>query len=330
MAFQHSLMTHEKPEHDEMVTQALGFFRKRHRQASTIHPEYTRVNHTADKAYRGRLAPTPTGFLHLGHAATFLRAQQRCNAAGGTMVYRDEDIDRQRCKPEYAQAAMEDLAWLGLQWQEGPDCGGPHAPYTQSDRHQHYLRAWEILRDGGHIYPCQRSRKELREFAPVPDSDEQDAEPLFPPQWRPPPGSGAGAAAPGESIWRFRVPDGETIAFHDAILGEQRFTAGVDFGDFPIWRRENMPAYELAVVVDDIAMAITEVVRGADLLKSTARQLLLYRALGADAVPGFAHCPLLRDESGKRLAKRHASLSLRKMRESGMSPDEVRKQALGS
>ncbi len=280
------------------------------------------------RPYRGRLAPTPTGHLHLGHAATFLRTQERCQQAGGTLVYRNEDIDRQRCKPEYARAAIEDLAWLGLSWGEGPDLGGPYAPYDQSERREHYLGTWARLRDAGYIYPCHRSRRELREHAPTPKGDEQDAEPLYPPKWRPPPGTGAEALLPGECTWRFRVPDGETIHFHDALLGEQRFTAGKDFGDFPVWRREDMPAYELAVVVDDIAMDITEVVRGADLLLSTARQLLLYRALGASHIPGFAHCPLLRDASGRRLAKRHDSLSLRAMREAGLSAEEVRQRAL--
>ncbi len=281
-----------------------------------------------DRPYRGRLAPTPTGHLHLGHAATFLRAQERCRAAGGTLILRNEDLDPQRCRPEYAQAALEDLHWLGLRWTEGPDVGGPCAPYTQSERHALYLNAWEKLRDAGAIYPCTRSRRELRERVAAPHEEDEEAEPIYPPQWRPPTGTGQNAPAPGEVNWRFRVPDGETLRFHDELAGEQAFTAGEDFGDFLIWRRDGVPAYELAVVVDDLAMAITEVVRGADLLKSTARQLLLYRVLGPEAVPAFAHCPLVRDAAGKRLAKRDDALSLRTLREQGLSAEAVRTRAL--
>ena len=123
--------------------------------------------------------------------------------------------------------------------------------------------------------------------------------------------------------WRFRVPDGEEIIFTDLHLGPQRMTAGRDFGDFIVWRRDDVPAYQLAVVVDDAAMGITEVVRGADLLKSTARQILLFRALGL-AVPDYYHCDLVRDENGVRLAKRHDSLSIRKLREMGWTADQVR------
>lgn len=286
------------------------------------------LNAAGDRPYRGRLAPTPTGRLHLGHAATFLRAGERCRDAEGTLILRNEDLDLQRCRPVYATEAIEDLRWLGLDWTEGPDVGGPHAPYNQSERLPRYLAAWEKLRDAGAIYPCERSRRELRERVSAPHEEDEETEPLYPPQWRPAVGTGRDAPAPGEVNWRFRVPDGETIRFRDALAGEQAFTAGVDFGDFLIWRRDGVPAYELAVVADDLDMQITEVVRGADLLKSTARQLLLYRVLGADAVPGFAHCPLIRDAAGKRLAKRHDALGIRTLRERGLSPAEVREMAL--
>ena len=123
--------------------------------------------------------------------------------------------------------------------------------------------------------------------------------------------------------WRFRVPDGEDVSFTDLHLGPQCMLAGKDFGDFVVWRRDDVPAYQLAVVVDDAAMHITEVVRGADLLKSTARQILLFRALGL-SIPDYYHCDLVRDEAGVRLAKRHDSLSIRKLRESGWAPQQVR------
>jgi glutamyl-tRNA synthetase len=270
--------------------------------------------------YRGRLAPTPTGFLHLGHAATFLLAQQRARDAGGALILRIEDLDAPRCKPEFADAAMEDLRWLGLRWDEGPDVGGVHAPYRQSLRRERFLAAWAQLLANGFIYPCARSRKDVEAAARAPH--EEDAEPLYPPEWRPPAGTGAGTPSPAGVNWRFRVPDGEHVSFHDARRGAQVFTAGADFGDFVVWRRDDVPAYELAVVADDHAMRVTEVVRGEDLLKSTARQLLLYRALGWTP-PAWCHAPLLRDAAGRRLAKRDNALSLRTLRRRGVSPEEI-------
>ncbi|MDR0534749.1 MAG: tRNA glutamyl-Q synthetase [Puniceicoccales bacterium] len=269
--------------------------------------------------YRGRIAPTPTGELHAGHAATFLRAAARVREAGGELVLRIEDLDPLRCKRSYEAAAIEDLRWLGLHWSEGPDIGGPFAPYRQSERHAWFLSIWRQLRDKGFIYPCQRSRRDVAAAANAPH--EEDAEPIFPVQWRPPVGTGVDAPTPAGANWRFRVPDGERISFIDNRLGQKEFTAGVDFGDFVIWRRDNVPAYELAVVADDHAMNITEVVRGEDLLVSTARQLLLYKALGW-LPPAWFHTPLVRDENGCRLAKRHAALSLRHLRTQNLPPPE--------
>lgn len=273
--------------------------------------------------YRGRLAPTPTGRLHLGHAHTFWLAHARARAAGpgARLILRIEDLDAARCRPEWAAAALADLRWLGFTWDEGPDIGGPHAPYEQSRRRAIYLDAWQRLRDGGFIYPCARSRADVQRAAQAPHADEEDAEPLYPPAWRPPPGAGRDFPAPAaaHANWRFLVPDGETIIFSDALRGPQTFTAGQDFGDFLVWRRDDVPAYELAVVADDHAMQITEVVRGADLLKSTARQLLLYRALGWKA-PAWCHAPLMLDENGQRLAKRNDALSLATLRTQNIHP----------
>ncbi len=257
---------------------------------------------TTPPAYRGRIAPSPTGFLHRGHAATFHAAHERARAAKGTLVFRIEDLDPQRSRAVYAQAALEDLRAAGIFWQEGPDVGGPFAPYVQSQRKNFYLAAWKKLRDGGFIYPCARSRKDVQNATQAPHA-EDDAEPIFPTQWRVDTAEALKHETPAGVNWRFKVPNGETIKFNDALQGEQAFEAGKDFGDFLVWRRDDVPAYELAVVVDDAAMRITEVVRGADLLKSTARQLLLYRALGLQP-PGFFHCPLVLDEHGKRLSKR--------------------------
>lgn len=274
-------------------------------------------------SYRGRLAPSPTGYLHLGHARTFLIAAERAREANGSLILRNEDLDPDRCRPEFAAAMLEDLRWLGIECQEGPDCGGPHAPYSQSQRRDFYLAAWKQLRDRGFIYPCTCSRKDLAQSATAPN--DSDDEPIYPGKCR----TRTDACefeAPAGVNWRFRVPDGKEIIFVDQHLGPQAYIAGRDFGDFIIWRRDDVPAYQLAVVADDHAMQITEVVRGVDLLKSTARQLLVYRALELEP-PQFYHCDLLRDDNGIRLAKRHDALSLRKLRENGMSVEGVRNQA---
>ena len=279
-------------------------------------------------SYRGRLAPSPTGLLHIGHARTFWIAAQRATENHGTLILRNEDLDPQRSRAEFARAMMEDLRWLGIGWSEGPDCGGPYGPYSQSERRAYYLEAWRRLREGGFLYPCICSRKDLAQAASAPN--DADDEPLYPGTCRERKDVAEFADSGGVN-WRFRVPDGETIEFADLNLGRQRYVAGRDFGDFLVWRRDDIPAYQLAVVVDDAAMRITEVVRGADLLKSTARQLLLMRALGyADrdyAVPDYFHCELVRDSAGVRLAKRHDALGIRHLRESGMTAEKVLEMA---
>lgn len=271
---------------------------------------------TSQPSYRGRIAPTPTGFLHLGHFATFWTAQQRARRAGGRLVFRHEDIDPQRCRPEFAEAAIEDLRWAGLRWDEGPGLDGLFAPYDQSRRMAHYRASLEILQRSGMVFACRCSRRDLAEAASAPHEDA--GEPLYPGTCR-----DLQIDPATESVcWRFRVSKGESVTFVDGRLGSQSFTAGKDFGDFVVWRRDDAPAYELAVVVDDAAMEITEVVRGEDLLLSTARQLLLYRALKLRA-PEFYHCPLVCDENGRRLAKRTAGLSLRELRTRGVTPEAL-------
>jgi glutamyl-tRNA synthetase len=272
--------------------------------------------------YRGRLAPSPTGFLHLGHARTFWVAWQRAGAAGGKLVFRNEDLDQQRCRPQYVQAMYEDLGWLGLAWDEGPGIGGPFAPYSQSQRRDFYLDAWRRLRDRGFIYPCSCSRKDLERALEAPHDDDELP---YPGTCRSKLTSARDFAGPAGVSWRFQVPDGETVAFDDGYFGEQRFLSGKDFSDFLIWRRDDIPAYQLAVVADDAAMQITEVVRGADLLKSAARQILLFRALGYRQ-PRYFHCSLLRDVRNVRLAKRHDALSLRALREQGANPAALRER----
>jgi glutamyl-tRNA synthetase len=294
-------------------------------------------------SYRGRLAPSPTGYLHVGHARTFWTASQRAREAGGSLIMRMEDLDPERSKAAYADAAIDDLRWLGIRWQEGPDKGGPFAPYVQSRRRATYLAAWRKLLRRGYLYPCRCSRKDLETAVGAPHErvteaahsslgklDLMDDEPIYPGTCR---GlQGKAPQLPGPTVsdietpeginWRFRVPDGETVEFEDRSLGRKRFVAGEDFGDFVVWRRDGVPSYQLACVADDAAMGITEVVRGADLLKSTARQILLYRALGIDA-PHWYHCRLVVDHNGRRLAKRHDSLSLRALRQRGLTPMNI-------
>jgi glutamyl/glutaminyl-tRNA synthetase len=272
-------------------------------------------------SYRGRLAPSPTGLLHIGHARTFWIAAQRAIEHQGTLILRNEDLDPQRSRAKFVSAMVEDLQWLGIRWSEGPDCDGPHGPYSQSERRRFYLDAWRRLRDGGFIYPCTCSRKALAQAASAPNDSDTDAEPVYPGRCRTRTDA-SNFAAPAGVNWRFRVPDGEHITFSDRNLGTQKYIAGSDFGDFLVWRRDDVPAYQLAVVVDDAGMEITEVVRGADLLKSTARQLLLLRALHHRA-PEYFHCELVCDPSGVRLAKRHDALSIRRLRESGVSAEQV-------
>jgi glutamyl-tRNA synthetase len=270
--------------------------------------------------YRGRLAPSPTGFLHLGHARTFWVAQERARAAGGVLILRNEDLDAARFKMEFVDAMIGDLRWFGFEWSEGPDCGGPFAPYHQSGRMDFYRAALEQLRAGNFIYPCTCSRKDIQAATRAPHAND-DNEPVYPGTCRQNRKSEIGNR---RFSWRFRVPDGETISFADGNLGAQKFVAGKDFGDFVVWRGDGVPAYQLACAVDDAAMRITEVVRGADLLVSTARQILLFRALNLSP-PDFFHCPLMTDETGARLAKRHDALSLRALRGRGETPGSIRR-----
>jgi glutamyl/glutaminyl-tRNA synthetase len=279
-------------------------------------------------SYRGRLAPSPTGYLHVGHARTFWKAWQRARDASGVLVMRMEDLDPDRSKQVYAEAALEDLRWLGIRWQEGPDRGGPYAPYVQSKRKSFYLAAWRKLLRSGFLFPCRCSRKDLESAARAPHERagqagelETDDEPIYPGTCRSTL-QFLDMDSPEGINWRFHVPAGAAIEFEDLNLGPVRFVAGEDFGDFVVWRRDGVPSYQLACVVDDAAMRITEVVRGADLLKSTARQILLNRALGYSD-PAWFHCRLVVDHNGRRLAKRADALSLRALRQRGFTPMNI-------
>jgi glutamyl-tRNA synthetase len=223
-----------------------------------------------------------------------------------------------RFRLDFVDAMLEDLRWLGLRWQE--------PVIAQSTRRPRYRAALERLHAANLIFPCTHSRRDVLEAAGAPHEGGADDEPVYPRQFRPPPGTTLPSLTDTISVnWRFRVPDDTPVSFPDANLGEQRAVAGRDFGDFLVWRKDDTPSYQLATVVDDAEMGITEVVRGADLVKSTFRQVLLFRALGW-AVPGFFHAPLMLDDRGVRLAKRHDALALRTLRAKGVKPEALIEQ----
>jgi glutamyl-tRNA synthetase len=259
--------------------------------------------------YRGRLAPSPTGKLHFGVARTALLAWLRARACNGTLVLRVEDVDRPRVVDGAAEAIMDDLRWLGIDWDEGPDVGGAFGPYVQSARSPHYDRALERLTEGGLAFACSCTRAELMAASSAPHGE---LGPRYPGTCR------QGPKRPRRACsLRFRMDAGE--AFVDGLYGAQPAAPG---DDFIVHRSDGLYAYQLAVVVDDIAMQISEVVRGADLLSSTPRQLALYRALGASA-PAFLHVPLVLGTDGARLAKRHGAVAVADYRARGRAPERV-------
>ncbi len=238
---------------------------------------------------------------------------------------RNDDLDAARWHLDFVTAMIEDLHWFGFNWQEGPDIGGPFAPYNQKERLPLYRKALEQLHAAGLIFPCTRSRRDVLEAAGAPHEGGADDEPVYPKEFRP--ASTTLLPPLGEVVsvnWRFRVPDDDILTFDDGRYGPQAAVSGRDFGDFLVWRKDDAPSYQLSCAVDDALMGITEVVRGADLIRSTFRQILLYRALGY-GIPAFYHCPLVNDDVGVRLAKRHDALSLRALRAGGKKPEELRR-----
>jgi glutamyl/glutaminyl-tRNA synthetase len=227
-------------------------------------------------------------------------------------LLRNENLDPHRSRQEFVEAMIEDLTWLGIRW---------HPPMiSQSERMELYGASFDRLLQQGDVYPCNCSRKDLASMMHAPHEDIDD-EPVYGGRCRPVARLTSRVAVPGMN-YRFRVPDGETITFRDRNLGPQSFKAGTDFGDFLIWRKDGLPSYQLACVVDDAETNITEVVRGRDLLKSTARQILLQRALLLHT-PAYFHTHLLTDERGIRLAKRHDALAIRTLRQQGLTPAQV-------
>lgn len=262
--------------------------------------------------YRGRFAPTPSGDLHLGGARTALWAFHRARSSGGRFVMRVEDLDRPRAVPGAEQRILEDLRALGVDWDEGPDVGGPDAPYRQSERTAIYEAKLQELVALGLAFPCYCSRAEVARASQAPHGPNDDG-PRYPGTCRAlDTAQQSERARTRQPSWRFRVPAGDAaiVNFVDHLAGAQQQDVAATIGDFVLRRSDGIFAYQLAVVVDDIAMAITEVVRGEDLLSSVGRQVLLFRAWGA-AVPRFCHLPLVLGPDGARLSKRHGSIAAR-------------------
>jgi glutamyl-tRNA synthetase len=251
------------------------------------------------RPYRGRLAPTPSGYLHEGHVRTFHTAWERARSCGGTLVFRMDDLDPSRCSEEYANACIEDMQGMGLDWDEGPNKGGSFGPYQQSRRSEHYLNSLRTLHELGCIYPCLKTRREISAAGIL---DSSGKEYLYPEYYRSDSTEKLSEDFPGKYNWRFRTNWGDRIVFTDIKKAEQSFRVGKDLSDFLVWRKDGVAAYELATVVDDYLMQITEVVRGGDLLASSARQCLIFDALGW-VRPSFYHCELLLDTDGIKLSK---------------------------
>jgi glutamyl-tRNA synthetase len=272
---------------------------------------------------RGRFAPSPTGALHLGNARTALLAWLHARAAGGAFAMRVEDLDFGRVRPGVMETQLDELRWLGLDWDEGPDVGGPHAPYVQSQRMPLYEAALRRLAERGLLFECTCSRRDIAAAASAPHTGEEG--PRYPGTCR---DRRVDPTVPsllthGRSAVALRMrvePRG--VCFDDLLMGRCCFDSSAETGDFVVRRKDGAAAYQLAVVVDDHAMGITHVVRGGDLLSSTARQLLVYRALELPE-PRFLHVPLMLGADGERLAKRHGSVSLGELRARGISPARV-------
>jgi len=272
----------------------------------------------------GRLAPSPTGALHLGNARSFLIAWLSVRSQGGRLVMRMEDLDHPKVKPGAAEAIFEDLRWLGLDWDEGPDVGGPSGPYVQTQRRGLYREALGRLQAAGRVYPCVCSRADVTGAQSAPHAE--DGQALRYPgtcrgrfaSW-----DDAVAALPANRlpVWRFRV-DAGVSEFEDVFYGRHMLDPSEVTGDFALARDPDGASYMLAVVVDDAEMGVTEVVRGDDLLDATHSQLALQQALGLSP-PRYMHVPLVVAGDGHRLAKRHGDTRLVALREAGLLPEQI-------
>ena len=249
--------------------------------------------------YRGRIAPTPSGYLHEGHFSTFKVAWNRARENEGVIVYRNDDLDQQRSKDKFIESAMRDLKGWNIDWDEGPDCGGQYGPYNQSERSDFYEDALIKLVELQLVYPCMKSRKEINEFGMRSNTGNEY---LFPKEFRAIEKKNFINEFSLKMNWRFRTNWGDEVCVSDSKLGDKIFKVGEDFSDFLVWRKDGVATYELATVVDDYLMKITEIVRGEDLLLSSARQCIIFDALSWRR-PSFNHCELVIGADGKKLSK---------------------------
>ena len=268
-----------------------------------------------------RFAPSPTGYVHVGNVRTAFFNQLLARHAGGRFILRSEDTDQERSKAEYLEALIEDLRWLGLDWDEGPDCGGPHGPYSQSERGELYSDFYQRLLDSGDAYPCYCSDRELKLSRKLQLS-----------AGRPPRYSGtcrdlslqerAEHEAQGrQPTLRFRVNAGEPVVFEDLVRGSQSF-AREDIGDFVIRRADGSAAFFFGNAIDDSLMQVSHVLRGEDHVANTPRQILLLQALGL-RTPVYGHFSLMVGDDGAPLSKRHGASSLRELRQAGYLPGAI-------
>lgn len=265
---------------------------------------------------RGRFAPSPTGYIHLGNVWTAFLAWLQVRQQKGALILRIEDIDEQRSKPEYTQALLEDLAWLGLDWDEGPGKGGPYGPYIQQERYSLYEKALQELQAKHLLYPCYCSRARLQAIGAPHEGEHR----LY---------DGHCYGMPEEQrrqmgrkpSWRVHVPH-VSVSFTDGSYGPFSAYLPRVCGDFVVRRADGLYAYQLAVAVDDGSMGITHVLRGRDLLSSTAQQIWLMEVLGYTP-PSYTHVPMLIDASGNRLSKRQQGITVRSLRDRGVQADAI-------
>ena len=280
----------------------------------SIIPNQSHTTHGSSQITR--LAPSPTGALHLGNAFAFVINWSIARKSGWRIALRIEDLDTSRVKPGVIDRTIQTLEWLGLDWDSGPT--------TQANELERYQHAMETLAKAQAVYPCALSRSEIEQAASAPHANDPDVQEIhdtrFNPKLRPTqlPTSFDDAG----TNWRFRVHTGET-GYIDTHMGVQSFDLDSILGDFVVWTKRHTPSYQLAVVVDDAQAKITQIIRGNDLLDSTARQLLLYRALGIQAEPTYTHLPLIRGEDGRRLAKRHGDTRIESYSQSGTAQERV-------